>query len=323
MRKNGFGALTFPWRRRWWVPGLGLCAAAVLATGSLRAHAERGQARETARPPSRVMFVVTPVTGVSWLTRLRISFDSTSMGRMGQNTPPASVKYEPRWNQLAGSEDLNGAFSLSGSDLYRLDCESCHQPDGRGSPPEVHSLIEPVQAMSATFMEQRMKATGRPIGAAMARQMASSAEAAVRERLKKGGQKMPPFEHLQGREVEALLVFLKQLAGVPGAEREQIRISEPYTRVGEHLVKGTCRICHAATGAGTDPEALMRNVLPSLDSFVRDKTIFQVIQKVRHGAPVTMGPARQSSGGRMPVFSYLTDDEVAAAYLYLIIYPPR
>jgi mono/diheme cytochrome c family protein len=164
---------------------------------------------------------------------------------------------------------------------------------------------------------------GRPIDPAMARQVASGAETVIRDRLTKGGQKMPPFEHLQGSEVEALLAFLEQLAGVPGADRRQIRISEPYTRVGEHLVKGTCRICHAATGPGTDPEALMRNVLPSLASFVRDKTIFQVIQKVRHGAPVAMGPARLSSGGRMPVFSYLTDDEVAAAYLYLIIYSPR
>jgi hypothetical protein len=48
---------------------------------------------------------VTAVTGVSWLGHLGIDFDRTSMGRMGQNTPPPSIKYEPRWNQLAGTED--------------------------------------------------------------------------------------------------------------------------------------------------------------------------------------------------------------------------
>ncbi len=64
-------------------------------------------------------------------------------------------------------------------------------------------------------------------------------------------------------------------------------------------------------------------MLPSLASFPREKTIFFVMQKARQGAPVAMGPLGQVSGGRMPVFSYLTDDEVAAAYLYLIIYPPR
>jgi hypothetical protein len=35
-----------------------------------------------------------------------------------------------------------------------------------------------------------------------------------------------------------------------------------------------------------------------------------------------MGRASVSSRGRMPVFNYLKDDEVASAYLYLLIYPP-
>ncbi len=168
-----------------------------------------------------------------------------------------------------------------------------------------------------------MKTMGRPITAAMARDMATAGEAAIRTRLLKGGEKMPPFDHLQGAEVDALLAFLRELAGVPGAAGQQIRIAESYTRVGEHLVKGTCHICHAATGPGTDPDALLHNVLPSLASFPREKTIFFVMKKAREGAPVAMGPLHQVSGGRMPVFSYLTDDEVGAAYLYLIIYPPR
>ena len=300
-----------------------LFGVALLTVAAAVGLAARGQKTPAAPPPRAITFRVAPVSGPSWLDNLNISFDRTSMGRMGQNTPPPTVRYEPKWNQLAGSEDLNERFVLSGSDLYRLDCESCHQPDGRGSPPEIHSLIEPVQATSAEVMEQRMKAMGRPITPDMARDMAAAGEAAIRTRLSKGGEKMPPFEHLQGAEVDALLAFLRELAGVPGAASQQIRIAEPYTRVGEHLVKGTCHICHAATGAGTSPEALLKNVLPSLASFPREKTIFFVMQKVRQGAPVAMGPLHEVSGGRMPVFSYLTDDEVAAAYLYLIIYPPR
>ncbi len=301
-----------------------LLGVAVLTVSAAIEVAARGQRSQAPLPPPRsIDFRVTAVSGSSWLNHLRISFDRTSMGRMGQNTPPPTVRYEPKWNQLAGSEDLNERFVLSGSDLYRLDCESCHQPDGRGSPPEIHSLIEPVQATSAELMEQRMKAMGRPITTAMARDMAASGEAAIRTRLLKGGEKMPPFDHLQGAEVDALLAFLRELAGVPGAASQQVRVTEPYTRVGEHLVKGTCHICHAATGPGTNAEALLRNELPSLASFPREKTIFFVMQKVRQGAPVAVGPLKEVSGGRMPVFSYLTDDEVAAAYLYLIIYPPR
>ncbi len=303
------------------------CVGSVLALLAVAVSADPpppARVPQTGLPkPRAITFKVAPVAGASWLTHLHISFDATSMGRMGENTPPPTVRYEPKWNELAGSEDLNERFVLAGSDLYRLDCESCHQPDGRGSPPEIHSLIEPMQATSAAFLEQRMKAAGRPITSAMAKEMAAGGDAAIRNRLKNGGEKMPPFEHLEGEEVEALLAFLRQLAGIPGAEREQIRIVEPYTRVGEHLVKGTCHICHPATGPGTDPEALLRNVLPSLASFPRDRTIFQVMKKARVGAPIEMGRLRQPSGGRMPVFSYLTDDEVAAAYLYLIIYPPR
>jgi len=294
-----------------------------LASAEARLGQRQSATPRTLPPPKAANFKVTPVSGTSWLEHLRTSFDRTSMGRMGQNTPPPTVRYEPRWNELAGAENLNERFVLSGSDLYRLDCESCHQPDGHGSPPEIHSLIEPVQATSAAFMEQRMKTMGRPITSAMARDMAAAGEAAIRIRLSKGGEKMPPFDHLQGDEVEALLAFLRELAGVPGAASQQIRVEEPFTRVGEHLVKGTCHICHAATGPGTSPEALLRNVLPSLASFPREKTIFSVMKKVRAGAPVEMGPLHQVSGGRMPVFSYLTDDEVAAAYLYLIIYPPH
>ncbi len=273
--------------------------------------------------PRRVDLPVSPVEGPSWLNHLRANFETSAMGRTGPYAPPATVKYEPQWNEMAGSEALSRPFVLAGSDLYRLDCEACHQPDGRGSPPEIHSLIDPVRAASPVLIEQRMKQIGRPVTPAMAKQLAADAEAQLRHRLQFGGEKMPPFNHLQGAEVDALRAYLDELAGVPGASERQIRIVEPFARVGEHLVKGPCHTCHGATGPGLDPEALLHNVLPSLASLPQRKTIFEVIHKVRQGAPVEMGPLRQLSGGRMPVFAYLTDDEVAAAYLYLIIYPPR
>ena len=39
--------------------------------------------------------------------------------------------------------------------------------------------------------------------------------------------------------------------------------------------------------------------------------------------PVVMGIAQVSYRGRMPVFDYLTDEEVEGAYLYLLAYPPQ
>ena len=135
---NGATAARHPWL----LAAVATPGVVLLSLASLSALPAPQQAppRAALPAPRAITSRVTAVSGPSWLERLRISFDRTSMGRMGQNTPPPTVRYEPKWNQLAGSEDLNERFVLSGSDLYRLDCESCHQPDGRGSPPEIHSL---------------------------------------------------------------------------------------------------------------------------------------------------------------------------------------
>jgi hypothetical protein len=46
-----------------------------------------------------------------------------------------------------------------------------------------------------------------------------------------------------------------------------------------------------------------------------------VVHKVRHGWTSLAGMATPAS--RMPVYSYLSDEEVAAAYLYLAYLPPQ
>jgi len=55
----------------------------------------------------------------------------------------------------------------------------------------------------------------------------------------------------------------------------------------------------------------------------QSKTFTEFVQKVRQGAAVPLGTPGVSSRGRMPVFDYLTEPEVAAAYSYLATYPPR
>jgi hypothetical protein len=54
-----------------------------------------------------------------------------------------------------------------------------------------------------------------------------------------------------------------------------------------------------------------------------DKSIADFVNKVEHGAPAVMGAPPVFHRGRMPVFYYLTDNEVAAAYKYLHAYPPK
>jgi len=243
------------------------------------------------------------------------------MGRTGLWGPPPS-SYEGPPLDFISPVRIARTVVLTGTDLYRLECQSCHKADGSGVPPEIPAIIGPVQATSATLMERRMRERGRPISAAFARELASGSEKDLLDRLKNGGQTMPSFSYLTEREIRALISDLDMLAGVPGSAKTA-SVTEPATRVGELIVKGTCHICHDATGAWPDPEQLLQGSIPPIAGFTAKKAMPEFIWKVRRGAPVVMGSLQLPYRGRMPVFDYLRDDEVALAYLYLIHYPPQ
>jgi mono/diheme cytochrome c family protein len=264
-------------------------------------------------------FLVTPVTGSSNLHRLGLTITRTAMGWAGDWS--ASPERALRGAGFPGGS-TSRPVAVTGSDLYRLNCRACHTRDGTGAPPEINSLIEPVRGTSLALWRERMARVGRPMDAAFARQVVSGAKADLLKRLVHGGQKMPAFSHLQGAEVQALVAYLERLAGVPGAPAERA-IVEPPVRIGEHLVKGTCHICHDATGPWVGPEALFAGAIPSLASLPAHRTAVEVIAKVRRGTPVEIGSAHVMSRGRMPVFEYLGDDEIAEAYSYLLQYPPQ
>jgi len=305
---------------RWLRKPLVVLAAAFLCTFEAIVFAgvrQDGTSRSMAGPPA-----VTPVRGPSDLERVGLTMQTSGMGRTGLWGPPPTENPRPL-PSVTYSENITRSSQLSGADLYRLACQACHQADGNGAPPEINAIIGPVQATSAVVMAERMKKIGRPITAAFALQLATDSRKDLLDRLKNGGQKMPSFGHLTGKEVQALVAELELLARVPGAEKRQFVVTESVMRMGELLVKGTCHICHAATGRWPDPEELLQGAVPPLGSFPAERSIDQVIRKVRYGAPVVMGRALVSYRGRMPVFDYLTDDEVSAAYLYLLIYPPQ
>jgi mono/diheme cytochrome c family protein len=301
---------------------ISLLSVAVLWAASQDRTRGSNQAAAGRSAPNRQAWSITPVSGPSTLHQLGLTIQQSSMGSTGHWGPPPDGPVWPADNVESGGV-LAQAVTLTGADFYRLDCRGCHKEDGRGAPPEINSVIEPVQGTSLVLWEQRMKQAGRAIDAAFARQVVSGARSDLLKRLREGGQKMPPFAHLQGVEVEALVAYLGLLAGVPGAAGRQGTVTESGIRVGEHLVQGTCHTCHDATGPWPTPEALLDNAIPSLASLTTHRSLAEVVQKVRHGAPVTMGVARFSYRGRMPVFDYVTDAEAAAAYAYLLTYPPR
>jgi mono/diheme cytochrome c family protein len=290
-------------------------------------------------------YIVTEVRGPSWLKYLGVSEPETHFGQMGgSESAPVSQRREPALAPKAGSDwqsftsmmdrciplfrsnpqeaakVFNESFVLGGADLYRLDCQSCHGLRGDGAPPEINSLLGPVQGTSTALIMKRMEDKGTPVDEDFAKELAAQAEDNLRERIQKGGKNMPPFDHLRGDEVEALVGYLEKLAGVPPTARAKLLVPESGARVAEHLVKGTCHICHDATGPGGGHMAMMQGIIPSLASIPADQSLSGVIRQVQYGSS---GMMMMMGGNRMPAFPYLTEEEVAASYFYLVQYPPK
>jgi mono/diheme cytochrome c family protein len=271
--------------------------------------------------------VVTPVEGESWLVQRHRTFAVTSMGKSsGVYGPAASMPGEsPPHPALQLSNKFTGQSTrLSGADLYRLKCQACHGASGTGAPPEINSVIDPVRATSASLYIARMKKVGMDVTSKDAAALAAQAKHTLLERLRKGGTDMPsPNPDLTGAEVTSLFAYLRQLAGIPGAEKQQVPVVEPPLRVGEHIVKSTCHICHAAVGHNPSPSELLEGQIPPLNSFTARLGLNEFVTKVTAGASAQEGSPPASVRGHMPVFTYLTPDEAADAYLYLSQYPPH
>lgn len=268
---------------------------------------------------------VTPVAGESWLKHLNRSFEETSMGKTGRLGPATST--EPKENAERQGASLSfvskkQTVNLHGSDLYRLNCWGCHGEFGLGAPPEINSVINPTRATSARMVLERMKSLGMDMSRAEASQLANQSKAALLQRLHNGGTDMPPFAHLSEPEVFAIVAYLKLLAGVPGAENQQVAVQESPVRVGEHIVKSTCHICHNAAGLNPTPAQIFDGMIPPLSTLTARMSLPKFERKIRSGAPIMMGTPPSPFRGRMPVFYYLTEDEAADAYLYLDLYPP-
>lgn len=316
-------SLTTSERRAWRGVGVVLiaaCAAGTPIAAAQASHPPQRQAR--GRPPVVSSVPITPVEGPSTLHHLGLTIEESSMGWAGQWSPPVLTSQSAAEAELR-SEPAGGPFVLTGADLYRISCRACHKADGTGAPPEIHSLVGPVRSASVQWMTADMKARAREVGAAFIRQLTTATEADLRTRLKQGGHNMPSFGQISDLEYAALRPYLDQLAGIPSARQGPRSIAEPAERVGELVVKGTCHICHDATQVNQRPTTVLSGVIPSLASFPSGKTGGDFVHKVKAGAQVPLTAGGVMSRGRMPVFDYLTEQEVASAYSYLMTYRPR
>jgi mono/diheme cytochrome c family protein len=233
---------------------------------------------------------ITAVEGESWIRHLHKSFEGTSMGKTWNLGPTAPVlgKELPPF-QLDLSPGLpTVVVTLHGSDLYRMTCQGCHRESGQGSPPEINSVIDPVRATSVAVITERMKAAGREMSHAEIATMAKESKAMLIERLHVGGQHMLP-PTLSEPEIKSLVAYLEQLSDVPGAEKNQRAVRETYYRVGEHIVKSTCHVCHSATGPNPTPEQILKGAIPPLSALTVRVSLSGFVRKVTAGAPIIMG----------------------------------
>lgn len=65
--------------------------------------------------------------------------------------------------------------------------------------------------------------------------------------------------------------------------------------------------------------AMMQGIIPSLASMPSEQSLSSVIRQVQYGSS---GMMLMMGGEKMPPFPHLTEEE-AAAYFYLVPYPPR
>lgn len=282
-----------------------------------------------------------PLSGPSILRGLALTVEMSPLGRLGGDGPPAGALPRAFTDSVhtaltqAGVKDeaalksLQATFPVGGADLYRLNCRSCHGPAGAGQPPAVASIIGPSRALSPAQHEAVMKAAGAEPKPELARQLALHAEVALRERLARGGTRpklpyletMPPFAYLSEPEVVALADYLKRLGGVAAQGSAVKTVDQSAMRIGEQVVRGTCRVCHDATGMSGGHAMMMAGLVPALANIPEQMSLDGVVHKVRHGWTSMAGMTRPVS--RMPVYAYLSDEEVAAAYLYLAYLPPQ
>jgi mono/diheme cytochrome c family protein len=268
---------------------------------------------------------VTPVAGESWLDHLHKTFGDTSMGKMWHLGPPPPIPGEESalWHPSLPLGFAAENVILHGSDVYRLNCQGCHEESGLGAPPEINSLIEPVRSTSVAVIVDRMKQRGMDIGRADAAILAKQSHDALLQRFHKGGQNMPAFPQLSEAEIRVLVAYLQQLARFPGTRTAQVAVSESPSHVGEQVVKSTCHICHSAVGTNPNAEELLQGAIPPLNTLTTRTSLPEFVRKVTNGAAISMGTPPLSCRGRMPVFDYLSEEEAADAYLYLTLYPPR
>jgi cytochrome c5 len=246
---------------------------------------------------------VTPVRGPSWLTRRSVPYDLTNLDAVTRDALSADQSTVAPRQPLATLPRL----AFDGTTLYRLNCLACHREKSLGAPQVPLSILRPVEGSSLEVIRQRLQQ--------------DVTRTKLHVVIRHGSALMPARDHLKDGDLETLLAYLTQPEEPAEGERRARRVNS-WTQLGEHVVKGTCHICHDAVGPRPSPTNPRKGEIPSLEALLAVKSVTDFIRKARRGLPVMAGEPGLFHAGRMPTFAYLRDVEIAAAYLYLAKYPP-
>jgi mono/diheme cytochrome c family protein len=246
---------------------------------------------------------IEPVAGPSWLTRRGVTYDRPDLGAATPDARAGRVSAgEPR-QPLATVPDL----ILDGAALYRLNCLACHRDEGLAASLAPPSILQPVEGSSLTGMRHRLQQDATRVN--------------LSGLIRHGTALMPARVHLKDDDLETLTLYLTLPTGPKQTERRARRVGS-WTQLGEHVVKGTCHICHDAISPSPSPANAQPGAIPSFEKLLAMKSVTEFIDKARKGLPVMAGEPGLFHAGRMPTFDYLRDEEIAAAYLFLAMYPP-
>jgi mono/diheme cytochrome c family protein len=279
------------------------CGSALLSLVPVLALSSSSTRQEVPVPRTLEDPSVAPVEGPSWLTRRNVPYDRTSLGAATRDALTGDQRTEAPQQPLATLPTL----VLDGAALYRLNCLACHREESLGAPLGSPSILQPVEGSSLKGIRQRLRqdATGGNLMAL----------------IRHGSALMPARDHLNDDDLEALSVYLTQSAGPDQGARRARRVRS-WAHLGEHVVKGTCHICHDAIGPRPSAASAQQGEIPSLEALLAMKSVTEFVHKARNGLPVMADEPGLFHAGRMPRFDYLRDEEIAAAYLFLAVYPP-
>jgi mono/diheme cytochrome c family protein len=239
-----------------------------------------------------------PARGPSLLARMGSSMDRIALGQIGYSgvAPDAPEAASPA--TADGTPWLVRGFALTGEDLYRINCRACHGAAVRGLASTTPSLVGKI----------------RETVAANPGDANAAAELVIRHQLAEGGAIMPPFAHLAADETKALIGYLETVAGTTDTAALP-RVQVPALEVGEHVVKGVCQTCHDATPGLTPTGA--KAIPPALSEIPQRWALGELLLSMHARSAAAGGPAIHR-----PRLGFLTEQELAAGYVYLIAYPP-